>query len=65
MGSMEMINLNTGQKTTIEVDGTMIREENPIKINWCDKCETWKPLEFGRYDGAQGLTMLWFCGGCK
>ena len=65
VGEMQIIKLNTGQKTTYQIDGTVIKEQTPVSINWCDKCETWKPLEFGRYDGAQGLTMLWFCMECK
>ena len=65
VGEMQIIKLNTGQKTTYKIDGTVIKEQTPISINWCDKCESWKPLEFGRYDGAQGLTMLWFCLDCK
>ena len=65
VGEMEIIKLNTGQKTTYKIDGTVIKEQTPISINWCDKCESWKPLEYGRYDGAQGLTMLWFCLECK
>ena len=65
VGEMEIIKLNTGQKTTYKIDGTVIKEQTPISINWCDKCESWKPLEFGRYDGAQGLTMLWICQECK
>lgn len=65
VGEMEMINLKSGQKTTFKIDGTVIKEQNPIQIDWCDKCERWKPLEFGRYEGSQGLTMLWFCMECK
>lgn len=65
VAEMEMINLNSGQKTTFKIDGTVIKEQTPISIDWCDKCEKWKPLEFGRYEGSQGLTMLWFCQECK
>ena len=65
MGELQMIKLSSGEKTTIQIDGTVIKEQNPVKINWCDKCEKWKPLEFGRYDGSHGLTMLWFCLECK
>ena len=54
-----------GETITIAQDGTEIRENQPIQIDWCDKCEKWKPLEFGRYDGAQGLTMIWVCMECK
>ena len=65
LGEMEIIKLNTGEKTIYYINGTVIKEQNPIKINWCDKCEKWQPLEFGRYDGAQGLTMIWSCVECK
>ena len=65
VGEMQIIKLNTGEKTTYQIDGTVIKEQTPVSINWCDKCETWKPLEFGRYEGAQGLTMLWVCMECK
>jgi hypothetical protein len=65
MAEMEMININTGEKTIFQIDGTVIKEQSEIKINWCDKCEKWKPLDFGRYEGAQGLTMLWVCMECK
>ena len=65
MAEMEMININTGQKTTFQVDGTVIKEQSEISIDWCDKCEKWKPKEFGRYDGAQGLSMIWICMECK
>ena len=65
MGEMEIIKLNTGEKTTFVIDGTIIKEQSPIEINWCDKCDKWKPKDFGRYDGAQGLDMIWLCAECK
>ena len=65
MGELNITRLDTGEKTTFQIDGTVIKEQSEISINWCDKCEKWKPLEFGRYDGAQGLTMLWVCMECK
>ena len=65
MGEMEIIKLNTGEKTIYAIDGTVIKEQNPIKINWCDQCEKWQPLEFGRYDGSQCLDMIWLCVECK
>ena len=65
MGKMEIIKLNTGEKTTYAIDGTVIKEQSAIEINWCDKCEKWKPKDFGRYDGAQGLDMIWLCVECK
>lgn len=65
MGEMEMIKISTGEKTTFKIDGTVIREQEPIKIDWCDKCERWKSMEFGRYEKSDGITMLWFCEECK
>ena len=65
VGEMKMTKLSTGEQTTFKIDGTVIKEQNPISIDWCDKCERWKPLEFGRYDGSQGLTMIWLCQECK
>ena len=51
-----------GETYKFERDGTVINEG--IRIDWCDKCEKWQPLEFGRYEKADGLTILWFCGDC-
>jgi hypothetical protein len=65
VGEMKMTKLSTGEQTTFKINGTVIKEQNPISIDWCDKCERWKPLEFGRYDGSQGLTMIWLCQECK
>ena len=65
MGELNITRLDTGEKTTFQIDGTVIKEQSEISINWCDKCEKWKPLEFGRYDGAQGLSMIWVCMECK
>ena len=65
VGEMKITKLSTGEQTTFKIDGTVIKEQNPISIDWCDKCERWKPLEFGRYDGSQGLTMIWLCQECK
>jgi hypothetical protein len=65
VGEMKMTRLSTGEQTTFKIDGTVIKEQNPISIDWCDKCERWKPLEFGRYEGSQGLTMIWLCQECK
>jgi hypothetical protein len=64
MGELNIQKPN-GESITYQIDGTVIKEQSEISINWCDKCEKWKPKEFGRYDGAQGLTMLWVCMECK
>lgn len=65
MGDMEMIKLSTGEKTIFKADGTVIREQNPISIDWCDRCQMWKPLEFGSYTTVDGLKLIWECGECK
>jgi hypothetical protein len=65
MGDMEMIKIATGEKTVFKADGTVIREPNPISIDWCDRCEKWKPLEFGRYVTVDELHLIWECMDCK
>jgi len=54
-----------GDSITIQQDGTEIRENLPLQIDWCDKCQMWKSLAGGHMIGAQGLTMIWICGDCK
>lgn len=66
MGDLEFIKIATGERTTIKRDGTQIKDQvDPPQLEWCDKCEAWKQLEFGRFVGSQGLTMVWFCMECK
>ena len=66
MGEMELIKLSTGERTIFQTDGSVIKDQiDPPKVEFCDKCETFKQHEFGRYEGSQGLTMLWFCMECK
>jgi hypothetical protein len=66
VGELQIIKIATGERTTIDVDGSVIKDQvEPPKLEWCDKCQSWKPIEFGRYDGAHGLTMLWSCLECK
>ena len=64
MGELFMQKPN-GETFKFQVDGTVLREEDGIRIDWCDKCEKWQPLEFGRYEKADGLTILWFCRECS
>ena len=65
MGDMEMIKIATGEKTVLKADGTIIKEPNPVSIEWCDRCEIWKPLAFGRYITNLGEHLIWECGDCK
>ena len=54
-----------GSSTTYLVDGTVINEMRGIQIDWCDKCEKWKPLEHGHYLQNAGEKLMWFCAECK
>ena len=55
----------SGETITILQDGTEIRENQPIQIDWCDKCEKWQPLEGGESTSYQGLDIIWLCKACK
>ena len=65
MGDMEIIKIATGEKTIFKADGLVVHETDPISIEWCDRCEIWKPLEFGRYISHLGELLIWECGECK
>ena len=65
VGDMEMIRIATGEKTIFKADGIVVHEPNPISIEWCDRCEMWKPLEPGRYISHLGELLIWECGDCK
>jgi hypothetical protein len=54
-----------GEAMTIQIDGTIVRETNPIDSDWCDKCEKWKQVAGGHYVQSQGLAMIWLCQACK
>jgi hypothetical protein len=54
-----------GESITIEIDGTVIREQKPLEIDWCDKCERWQPLAGGESTTYQGLDIIWLCEKCK
>jgi hypothetical protein len=54
-----------GETTTIEIDGTVIKEMKPLEIDWCDKCEMWKPLSGGHMVANKGLALIWICQECK
>jgi len=54
-----------GETITILQDGTEIRENQPIQIDWCDKCEKWQSLEGGESTTYQGLDIIWLCKACK
>ena len=66
MGSMEFIKLNTGERTRIDIDGTVVKDQiDPPRIEWCDRCEAFKGFAGGRYEYVQGLEQIWICELCK
>ena len=54
-----------GDSLTIKEDGTEIRENAPLQIDWCDKCEMWKSLDGGFTVRNQGEALIWLCEACK
>ena len=61
-GDFEMINLKTGSRLTIQMDGTEIRDQvQPPAIEWCDKGQ-----HFGlKIDGKYVDDKLWICLECN
>ena len=55
----------SGESTTFHIDGSVTTEIKPLEIDWCDKCQKWQPLAFGRHETHDGLKILWFCQDCK
>ena len=54
-----------GEAITIFEDGTELREQKPLEIDWCDKCDQWKPLTGGEMTRYNGLDIIWLCEACK
>jgi hypothetical protein len=66
MADMEMIKIATGERTRFMADGSVVKDEvDPPKIEWCDRCETFKRSDGGRYDFVMGSPELWYCELCK
>lgn len=65
-GDLEIIRIDTGERRIIQMDGSEIRDTvPPPKIDFCDKCETFKSAMGGKYDYADGVPVLWYCEACK
>lgn len=64
MGELFMQKPN-GETTTFLIDGTVIKENQPLQIDWCDKCQHWKPLDGGYMVKNQGEALIWLCQECK
>ncbi len=66
MSDMEMIKIATGERTRFMADGLVVKDQvDPPKIEWCDRCETFKRFDGGRYDTVMGSPELWYCELCK
>lgn len=66
MGAIEFIRLNTGERTTIEADGSVLKDQvEPPSLEWCDECQSWKDKLFGAYTKSDGLDLIWSCLECK
>jgi hypothetical protein len=66
MGEMQIIKLDTGERTIFQTDGSVIKDQvDPPKIEWCDRCQMFKELQYGRYDKVMGSNELWYCEACK
>ena len=61
-GDFEMINLKTGDRLTIQMDGTEIRDQvQPPAIEWCDKGQHYA----SKLGGTDVYDTLWICLACK
>ena len=66
MADIEMIKIATGERTRFMQDGSVVKDQvDPPKIEWCDRCETFKRSDGGRYDFVMGSPELWYCELCK
>jgi len=64
-GDLEMINLSTGERLRIDMDGTELRDTvTPPSIEWCDKGEHFSNRLHGGYTG-EGPSQLWICLECN
>lgn len=57
--------LPDGRKLFIEVDGTIINENDEIPVEFCDGCEKYQKTSEGHYVQRQGEKILWLCQACK
>jgi len=63
-GDFEMINIKTGDRLVIQMDGTELRDQvTPPSIEWCDRGEHYVSKLSGTYTG-EGASQLWICLEC-
>jgi hypothetical protein len=62
MGELEIIKANTGERTTFEIDGTILKDlVEPPALDWCDKGQHYAL----KANGRDINDMLWYCEACK
>jgi len=62
MADMEMIKISTGERTIYKADGSVLKDQvEPPKIEWCDRCDTFKRYDGGRYDTVMESPELLYC----
>lgn len=62
MGEMEIIKLNTGERTIFQTDGSVIKDQiDPPALEWCDKGQHYSNKLNGKYIDDK----LWICAACR
>jgi hypothetical protein len=62
MAELEIIQITTGERITIQMDGSEVRDQAPIpSIEWCDKGEHYA----NKIDGRYIQDKLWICLECN
>ena len=62
MGELEIIKIATGERLTIQRDGSELRDDVPTpSIDWCDRGQHYASKLGGQYLD----DMLWYCAACK
>jgi len=65
-GDFELIDINTGKRLVIQMDGTEIRDQvEAPKVEFCDKCQEQKSMVLGEFTRFAGENILWLCEMCK
>jgi hypothetical protein len=63
-GDFEIINIQSGDRLTIAMDGSELRDNiAPPSIEWCDRGEHFVSRDSGNYTG-EGAAQLWICLEC-
>lgn len=64
-GDLEIINIKTGDRLTIAMDGSELRDAvTPPSIEWCDRGEHYANKINGSMTGS-GASELWICLDCQ